>query len=460
MSNEKKERKQVKKEQEEVLAKKSSGTSPEENSDDAEENIAELAIDPYKGKITKKTDSRDSDPNKPVSLYGFPVKAEALAKEAEWEKATIFKFFKLKKSLKEGKSSYKLYNQINAQINGDEKRVRLDNICRRSLIIALSKILTAKQEMPAIYFQIGGNSYTKATVIQFEPSDVSSKKRQRGNFKMKILNKEYPWDIAYGENCINSIEGILKLKKPYLKGREQQNDYSRRKEKLLKLIEERLPTIRSFTKMDFNKYGLIKITNDTTDGIDSDQSKNIMKKIHFMNGLIFLITIVEVMVRLYRNVNGEVFNYDDDNAKKSDEFPVALAQARSLFLLLNGKITFNDFLGLSEQDGYDADTHRAFYGAVTGRGTIDNIVIMINKLTTINEEYNTTFQEKISFWHDLKKPYLDSNPNGLLISGKSAMYFELKDCYGSGEESTTEDSNYSDSDDLEEVVTFNPSPAQ
>ena len=408
------------------------------NSEKVERAVQEqIVCDPYQGKIVKKIGKMGE---RKVSMYGFPDKKQAQQKEVRWQKQTVAKFFKIGKSLQEGRQSYKIYQHIVTQIEAkDKKALDLNGCCRRSLIIALSKVLTKYKGMPNLNFKLG------TTVIKFIPADENGTRRQIGNFKMEIPNC---YDIAYGDGCIKRLSYLLE---PQWDTSSYNKD--ERKKVLLNLLKAKLQQIKPFSYMDLNKYGNIRIFNEE---ISNSYDEKTQKNVHFLNGLLFLVTTVEVLVRLYRTQDGKIFPYSDEKGIESDSFPIAIAQARSLDLLLTGKILFIDFFGQSKSNpNYNSEQHRAYCGVATGKGTIDNIKMMVNKLLLVNNLHNTVISN-LQFWQDLKKDYLKSNKDGYLLEGRSRMYFDLKECYGSGSESDTESSDYSSSDDELEVIEFKP----
>src|ERR1700733_8665506 len=125
-------------------------------------------------------------------------------------------------------------------------------------------------------------------------------------------------------------------------------------------------------------------------------------------GLLFLVSRVEVLVRFYRQADGSLFPYSDQTGIKSDAFPVSIAQARSLYLLLNGKISYADFFGETKTAGYDQEQHRAYFGTVTGKGTMDHSDVMLKKLFAINQRYNS-HTSTLSAWKPFHDAYVESN---------------------------------------------------
>ena len=393
-----------------------------------------LAVSPYKGKVIRKAGEKEK---RKVHLYGFPNHAQAREQELSWLKYTVAKFFRVGKPLKEGKESTRLHKVIVDYLSSkDKKPVNIDGMCRRSFIIALSKILTENTGMPKLEFCIGN------TIIRFIPSENNGTNRQKGNFKIEIGDC---LDIKYGAGC------ITRLKYLYEANWDDSTDKSLRKKRILALFKAKLQRISTFTPNNFNKYGNIFIDSDRDTGSSRDQ--RIQQNIHFLNGLLLLVTTVEVLVRLYRSADGNIYPYTSQAAIKSDSFPVAIAQSRSLIMLIEGRISFEDFLGESIRDNYDKEQHRAYYGTVTGRGTIDNIDIMFEKLFAVNTTYNSTVSN-LDFWKDLRKVYLSDNKDGCLVEGRSRMYFDLVEVYGSGAESDDGSSSYSSDEDISDIVEF------
>lgn len=387
--------------------------------------LSELKIGNNAGLIAKKSAERDG---RKISMYGFPDKIQAREEEVLWEKQVVTKFFKIGRPLKKAKQSYKIHQTIIKHINNTSNTpVNITGYARRSLIIALSKILTEHQGMPKLVFQLGD------TIIKFIPSGENGTQRQIGNFKMEIPGI---FDIAYGQGCNKRIQYLCQ--KPW----DDAKNKLQRKAILLNHIEKSLEKLDPFTYRLFNKDGNIAINSqESASSFDGKATANM----HFLNGLMFLITVVEVLVRLYRSKEGNIFPYSNQKAIKSDSFPVAIAQARSILLLLENKISFDDFLGQSQRLDYNSEQHRAFFGAVTGRATIDHIEMMFKKLFAINNEYNELISDR-EVWQEFKTDYLKNNKKGKIIEGKSRMYFDLKDVYGSGSESDEDTSDYSDSD--------------
>jgi hypothetical protein len=414
-------------------------TMPEEDINDAAIDVLaeslknKSTIDVYKNKaVVLKSNINQCS----FSLYGLPNKDIAERLEQKWQKKVTHQFFRLGEPLKKGKTSEIIYTTIKNTIEKNQiQPIKIDGLPRRSFIIALSKILTDYGYMPELVFQLG------ITSIKFTREN-SVTRRQKGNFKMVLPL----FDIAYGQGCINRMKNFMQP------AWDKNTSHPRmRTNQFLKLIRERLAVMNSFRCSDLTPYGNIRLQSEKSAGNDEKNQGNI----HLLNGLIFLVTTVEVLVRLYRQADGNIFPYSDQTGIASDAFPVAMAQARSLHLLLTGQITFTDFLGETTKDGYDATQHRAYYGAVTGKGTMDNITMMLEKLCAINQKYNASIPNVPEF-QPFCEAYQQSNQTAFFIEGRSRLYFDLKATYGSGAESDEGSHNYSASEDseLDGVISF------
>ena len=89
---------------------------------------------------------------------------------------------------------------------------------------------------------------------------------------------------------------------------------------------------------------------------------------------------MELIVRFYRADLGIIGSYNDLNARRSNELPIVITQARSLILLLNDKTSLKDFIGESDCYADNKNEHRVKFGVLTGRCTIDNIDVVLEKL--------------------------------------------------------------------------------
>jgi len=411
-------------------------------SDDVDEELAkELAAADiedltYKDKVVKHTVTGQD--KRSVSVYGFPDKAVGKEREIIWEQEATAKFFRFGKDLREGKQSHQIYLRVVQQVDGTNKSpINLQGCCRRSFIIALAKILTKYDGMPNLIFRLGG------TTIRFEETDDSVKVRQHGNFKM-VIPSLGDFQIAYGDGLITRLSNILAA------NWDDSVNKKERKKNLLNFMTKGFPTFTSFTSQNLNKYGKINIFSE-----EFGYGTDIQKNADFLNGLFFLFSIVEVLERAYRTIDGNLFHYPVQyrSGEESDLFPIGMAQARSLVLLVTGTITFTDFFGQSKPDAdYGAD-----YGATTGTGTTygQGLEYLSEKLNRINEAYDQFYlNQNNSPWTELRTEYIQDNAEGFLISGKSRMRHELKIVYGSGGESDSETSDYSDDDS--KVVVFKP----
>lgn len=386
-------------------------------------------IDVYHGKIVKATTKRAG---RQVSLYGLPNRTKAEAREKKWQRSVSEKFFRVGKPLKPGCKSHKIYTDLTTYLEGNKvKPFPINGLNRRSFIIALSKVLTDHGHMPEITFQLGK---TKIRLTR----ENSYTQKQKGNFSMEIPALGQ-YQVAYGRNCVKRLKWIYEpsWEKDKIKN-------ARRFDELKKSIAKRLQTMQSFHEEDFNNYGFVYLTGDRS-GFYNTNGK-VQSNIDFLNGLIFLVTTVEVLERLYRTKQGELYDYYYEEGKTSDAFPVAMAQARSIMLLLTGKISLTDFVGESLCQGYNGKQHNAYYGAVTGKSNIQYIDMVFEKLGAINRLHNTTVLRKRE-WRSFCDEYKGKDKYRTLIEGRSSMYFNLKAVYGAALESDEETSGYSDSDD-------------
>ena len=390
-------------------------------------------IDPYTNKVVK---AKSEFEGRPITLFGFPNRERAARIELKWHKKVIHKFFRVGEPLAEGKQSTAIFNMVNNCIEQKHQNpIPIQGYSRRSFIIAMSKILTHYGEMPELIFMLG---MTKIKLTRVN----SVTQRQKGNFKMGLPIM----DIAYGEGCINRLANFIMPKWD----RNPDNPQVRYK-KFLEIFKERLATMEPFSHLDLNKYGNILI------GVEpkaNESDKKTQNNLHLLNGLLFLVTTVEILVRFYRQANGDLFPYSDQSGIISDAFPVAIAQARSLFLLLNGQISYKDFFGETLMEGYDHKQHRAYFGAVTGKGTMNHLDIMFEKLFAINMKYNAFISTK-DVCKDFCDTYTASNPHSYFVEGRSIMYCDLKFACGTGNESSEpRDYSHSEDEEISEVVSY------
>jgi len=359
--------------------------------------------------------------------YAFPSEAHAKEYQIPWQQKTCYKFFKLGKNKKVNKVSTKFFHELLNHINNNQGSIKINNITARSFIIALNKLTTHYKGMPEVSFLFG------QTNILFSPSDNASKIRQHGNFKMVIpsLNQ---YQIKYGDGCIKRIT--------YLFGKN-----SSREQQFKNILLDKIKNLTPFTAQDINKDEFIKLNCELC--YSGTLSTKIQQNLDFLNGLIFLIAIVEVLVRLYRDKDGNMYDYPQrlkDKATKSDNLPVALAQARSLLLYVDGKITLNAFLG--ETYTKSPEQHRAQFGCVTGIKTIDNLDVIDDKLEALNNLYEDFLSKEL--WSKSESNIVNSikndNSNAYFMSGRTGLYTDLTRIYDSGNESDPDDSGYSDDD--------------
>lgn len=367
------------------------------------------------------------------------------------------KFFRVKLKnnssmpvLTQDKNSGKLYKIMKSK-SGNDYPIKLDNYSARSVIIALAKLLHDKHKFPPkLCFSIGD------TILIIEGGDEIN---QRGNAKITVNNKiiingqrTYVY-TTYGDNSIGiGLNSIT-------------NNEQDREKQLATLLREKSVKIASFNENEFtykDRKMVIKLPNESsiqTDKMSEKTTQWLSYRIHFLNHLNFLRSIFEIARRLYRDGSGNTYPYDNAFAKRSDNIPVASAQARTSKLLQRGIITMRDAYGNSIVDSalklkltnqvisynYNKEEDRAFYGAVTGK-TSKNEKISDWKL--FKEQKIALIDEKIQTINTTyKRNFFSENPQ---VVGKAqltnvrALYEEIKTEYGSGNESSNSDSDYED----------------
>ena len=416
-------------------------TAQVKETEDQLANMAALAIN-QSPKILK---IKDTNGARPTSVYAFPNKDEGVQKEIEWQKKATEKFFSFRKPVKSGTNSHNLYLNLRRQISGKTKEaIDITGFERRSLVIALKNIVRDYQEMPDVSFKIG------PTTLRLSESSGNSNGRQRGNAFLSADN--FGWTISYGKYCVDQFGHMTGYNRGLKLERYQQ---------LASLMLARIKTFTPFEQKDFNSEGMIKLDFETS-AVKDTPKKNIVSRIDFLNGLLFLVTNVEVNARSYRDANGNTFKYADPNAIESDKLPVGIAQARGLMLTLDRVMqaqaitdafeAYNEFFGESPKYGADKSIHNGSFALVSGVGTIDNLPIVNDKLKHINANHNAA--KMTPAWSAAFDPSYSTHGN--IISGKSSMYTELRDFYGSGGESDDNTSEYSnDSSDFEYEETTN-----
>lgn len=362
-----------------------------------------------------------------TTLYAFNDEKQSISTAYRWQQHTANKFFRVGRSMRQNGQAQIIYSHLKKN-NG----MRLDNqIYYRSLIIALAKIISEKRRMPGFTFIMG------STTLLFLQSEQRASQRQIANFKMEIKGlTRYP--IKYGQ-------GLIKRLNQMTVANFDKEKQKKRWKKLLTLFKNRIKKVKPITLCHLNKYGLIRLTGeDSATGADYVYQAKHQKNADLLNGLIMLITVVEVLNRLYRTAEGNLHHYNGlQCAQDSDAFPVAIAQAQALILLISGKITFNDFVGESKTYGDESDEHRAQYGAVTGQGTIDNQHIMRSKLRTISQHCF----DKMTANSPIRKKFISeqrSQNRSCFVYGRTMLRGQLGFVYGDGNESDSSDSEYSD----------------
>ncbi len=426
------------------VASSSSNANNNNNSEQVKKTEAQLAgIEALAiTKTPKVLKIKDTTSGRPASVYAFPKKNEGVQKEVEWQKKATEKFFSFRKPVKPGTNSHNLYLRLRRQISGKAKEaIDITGFERRSLVIALKNIVRDYQEMPEVAFKIGPTTLRLSN---------SSKNRQRGNALLTADN--FIWTISYGKYCVDQFGHMTGYNRGLKLERYQQ---------LASLMRARINTFTPFVQTDFNSDGMIKLDFETS-AVKDTSKNNIVIRVDFLNGLLFLVTNVEVNARSYRDADGNTFKYADPKAIESDKLPVGIAQARGLMLTLDRVMqsqtitdalaAYNEFFGESPKYGADKSMHNGSLALVSGVGTIDNLPIVNDKLKHINASHNAA---KITpAWSAAFEPSYSTN--GMIISGKSSMYTELRDFYGSGAESDDNTSEYSnDSDGFEYEKTTN-----
>lgn len=219
---------------------------------------------------------------------------------------------------------------------------------------------------------------------------------------------------------------------------------------------EKTKIISSFLPTDFNIYGQAALHNEPT--FSSEQHilgqvkrEKIDAHIHYLNGLNFLRSIVEVCRRLYRDENGQIYDYEDPKAKQSDKIPIAIFQVRSSTLLQKGLIELNDVFGESTCYGNTIWTngrptagsglHRAQYGVATGKDTIKHVDKTQAKGVEINKRIEDNTRALINNSEIFSCPVDLKTLIGIKASNNT-LREELGREYGGDSES--EGSDYSD----------------
>ncbi len=328
--------------------------------------------------------------------------------------------------------------------------IKLDPYAARSVIIALANVLKfhPKKEFPRnLYFSIGN------TILALEKTRHNSK-FQRGNMLVKCKNtfKGEPIYLAeaYGNDKIQ-------------KHVERVTGSVAREMQLAKLMRKKTVTMASFTPDDFNADLKINLGNESSLNLSKCTDKNLAwleYYIHFLNKLNFLRSIFEVVRRLYRDkANGQVYAYETPFAKRSDELPIGCAQARTSILLQQGAIKCQDVFGNSTISTpmrltlsnkaqleylYNATEDRAIYGTVTGITSSEHSNIREQKIALIEEKIKLTNAK--FFAHSNKNSPGKRKIDDHTTSTRS-MYTEMCEEYGSGNESSSSDSDYSSDED-------------
>lgn len=320
-------------------------------------------------------------------------------------------FFRVNKPLLPNHRASYLYGLMEYKVRtGNEEAIILDGYSTRAVILALVKIIAECGLFPTLRFQIGN------THIMCQTAPPSARQRQKANVIMHVLElrNEYfsygYWEHQKGDTTKYGVGRYL----DFIVGTDEYRQI--RTMRLMELMKEKSRNIASFTIPEFDNSGLIR----TPDPIPTFPTEDIIRKIHYLNGLNFLRTVVEITRRLYRE-NGAVYQYAKENPDRqvwlakgtiSDEIPVAILQARACKLLEEGFIDLNEVFGNTPQ-----------YGVVTCPNTIERIYELQEKARRINDA--------------ARRPYPDSAlasfpPN----TGRRKPEIELASAFGTTPEST------------------------
>ncbi len=343
--------------------------------------------------VTPKKMNTDT-PKEYWGIYAYPApdsQSKQLIQEKEFkkQKQVTERFFWVRRDLQNGNSSTKLYGEINGGMVGNWP-VDLDGYSARSAVIAVSKILRDNMLFPTVTFKIG------ETKLECSPAVEASRARQVGNFVVNIiqLNSAPP----YRAEIMNYLTPLVS------------NPQSiKRNKKLAFLFRRKGNKIASFEENEFNQRGQVKLADEDSYDSNKEQAnqkngqrpvKNKIKEaIHVLNFLNFMHTIGEVVRRLYRDVNGDLFDYESKEhkekyfknpktgtsyygpvlqqrstqlklAKPSDEFPVASFHARAFLLMSKGRngFTMNDIYGTAA-----GTVNAPKHGVVAAKETIEDI---------------------------------------------------------------------------------------
>ena len=405
-----------------------------------------------KGKIPLKRDLKSRD-----TLYAYlPHNTSAEKEEYKNQQEVHNQFFRVNRTLKERGYAEKLYREIQEAMK-DGHTIVLDGKSARSIIIALTKVLSknSKGHFPfQLKFRIGNTNLTCQRA-------VGQTERQKANFWLSV--DELPNEFyQYGSSNNDSIGKKLI---PITSGKKREN----REIQLLELMRRKTVVIESFDKSEFNQHAQIRLSKEL--GVDEIHNfvgatkirMEVAHQIHYLNGLNFLIGVIEVTRRLYRD-NGQVYAYRDPKARESDAIPMSILQARASALVANGVASLKDLFGESavygptiwKNEGNQwimaggSRLHCAQYGVATGKDTIENINVTLDKARKINlETESKIIRPLVGNGPDFFKSIPSFNslgPSGMtFIEGKNRLKQNLAYQYGGNYESDGED--YSDDEE-------------
>lgn len=375
------------------------------------------------------------------------------------------RFFRVgKREIRTGQPADDLYRRIIKRKEGDV--FELDGLSARSVVIALAKVISKHGCFPTkLKFKIGDS------VLTCKGADEKRRKHQIANFWLSVdqLRGEhyayYYYDSSNEEGGSKSVGNKLSAM--------IWNKRAERESQLARLLTLKSVKIESFYEHEFNQF--TRIALDGEPRVDSVQKESLRKErreliskhIHYLNGLNFLSTIAEVTRRLYRNSEtGEMYDYGDARARRSDAVPVGVFQARSRRLLSQGNISINDVFGCGSGGGRAStgssgggpteldDSNDAFiyhtggqYRIAASRGTVDNADEIEFKAKTINTKVESDLLfpsiNKRLFQPAAVFDVLSLTPENMrCAAGKNLTRAELGEIFGGDCESEGED--YSD----------------
>lgn len=315
------------------------------------------------------------------------------------------KFLRLKKPSKLGSQSSQLIQQIEGRINRNiplDQPIVIDNYSARSVIIALHKTmkkliqqLSNKKVFDGrpLYFQIGdtlirwlpANNHSRV-FIEMNYWNVS-KTRKLGARESKHPNKKTLHSFPYESELtqlLSSLENKLNIPPP---------------RNLMALISQKFSnTLQAFTAAEFNGASV--------------------EEIHFLNAFCFLIQIVE---------NARYLEDKVDTNRNIENQPISIALAVSKALRKNQQLTWEELY--SKAPGAFKQGKKAYKNSAVDDNSFGGLDAVSGK--SLRENYLLVSQKVDEL--SVKHPGHLSN-----ISSANAIYGFLKDAYGSGDESDSD----------------------